>query len=143
VNAENVLKGVETVLVIDWPVGKCRNCWPVVHGGPEPEDYSTYEVKGGQVVEQHIGRPPARADLIYSYRPLRESAGIIATAKELGAKTIWSQSGVTTGGVSDAKGCWVPDEELRLARNLAESAGLNYISEPYIGDVAREMRVTN
>jgi predicted CoA-binding protein len=109
-----------------------------MRGGTGPEYYSTYEMqKGGtndgKVTERRIGRPPEHVDLIYSYRPLSELPGIIATAKELGAKTIWSQSGVTTCGVSDAKGCWVPEEELQRARNLVESEGLNLVSEPYIG----------
>jgi hypothetical protein len=152
VNAKDIFKGVETVLVIDWPSNDVPESLAraglnvVVRGGPGPEDYSTYEMnKGGandgKVTERRTGRPPEHADLIYSYRPLSELPGIVATAKELGAKTIWSQSGVTTGGVSDAKGCWAPEEELRLARNLVESVGLNLVSEPYIGDVARDLRI--
>jgi len=144
VNAKAIFKGVETVLVIDWPSKDVPESLAraglnvVVRGGPGPEDYSTYEMnKGGandgKVTERRTGRRPEHVDLIYSYRPLSELPGIIVTAKELGAKTIWSQSGVTTGGVSDAKGCWVPEEELRRARNLVESEGLNLVSEPYIG----------
>jgi hypothetical protein len=34
----------------------------------------------------------------------------------------------------------LPEEELRSARDLVESSGLNYFTEPYIGDVAREIR---
>ena len=78
--------------------------------------------------------------MIYSYRPLSELPGIIATAKELGAKTIWSQSGVNANGGNDPRGCWVADEELTLARNLVEAAGLWFIAEPYIGEVARKLQ---
>jgi hypothetical protein len=42
--------------------------------------------------------------------------------------------------VKAPKVCWVPEEEQRLARNLVKAAGSNYLSEPYIGDVAREIR---
>jgi hypothetical protein len=77
-------------------------------------------------------------NLIYSHRPFRELPEIIVTAKELHAKIIWTQSGVSAAGVDDPKGCWVPAEEQRLARNLVEAPGLNYVTEPYIGDVARE-----
>jgi len=40
-------------------------------------------------------------------------------------------------GVNDPKGCWMPEEELRLARNLVESAGLRYITGPYIEDASQ------
>ncbi len=106
---------------------------------PGPEDYSTYEVNNGEVTERRTGCPPERADLIYSYRPLGELPGIIATAKELGAKTIWSQSGLPLLQ-EKMKGCWVPEVQVQMARNLVESAGLYFISEPYIGDAACEIR---
>ena len=75
-----------------------------------------------------------------THRPASELAGMIAMAKGLDAKTIWTQSGLSAAGVNNPRGCWVPEEELRLARNLVESAGLTYITKPYIGDVAREIR---
>ena len=89
---------------------------------------------------RHLGRAPDRADLIYSHRPFSELPEIIATAKELRAKIVWTQSGVSAAGVNDPKGCWIPEEELRSSRDLVESSGLNYVTEPYIGDVAREIR---
>jgi len=149
-NAIEILRVVETVLVIDWPSKEVPELLArsglrvVVHGGPGPEDYSIYEinkgeVNSGEVMERRTGRPPERAELIYSYRPLSELPGIIATAKELGAKTIWYQSGVAATGGKDPRGCWVADEELTLARNLVEAAGLRFIADPYIGEVARSL----
>lgn len=141
-----IFKAVDTVLVIDWPSKEVPELLAllglqvVVHGGPGPEDYSSYEVKNGEVMEHRTGREPERADLIYSYRPLSELPGIIATAKRLGAKTIWHQSGFVAAGRKDAKGCWVGENEFTLARNLVETAGVAFITEPYIGDVARELR---
>jgi len=152
VNVKDMFRSVETVLVIDWPRKEVPELLAraglrvVVRGGPGPEDYSIYEVnKGevndGEVTERRIGCAPERADLIYSYRPLSEVAGIIATAKELGAKTIWYQSGVNATGGKDPTGCWVAEGELQIARGLVEAAGLCFITEPYIGDAAREIRV--
>lgn len=141
-----MLKTADTVLVIDWPSKEVPELLALAglhvagHGGPGPEDYSAYKVKDGEVVEHRTGREPARADLIYSYRPLSELPEIIATAKRLGAGTIWYQSGFAAGGVKDPKGCWVAEEELTLARNLVAAAGLSFLTEPYIGDVARELR---
>jgi hypothetical protein len=152
-NLKEIFRTVQTILVIDWPSKELPETLTragfhvVVRGGPGPEDYSAYELHSsrnlaqghdpGEVVVRHIGRAPERADLIYSYRPLSELPEIIATARRLGAQTIWTQSGLSAAGVNDPKGSWVPEEELRLARNLVESAGLRYISGPYIGDVAQ------
>jgi hypothetical protein len=146
VNPIEILRAVETVLVIDWPSKEVPELLArarlrvVVRGGPGPEDYSIYQINNGEVLERLTGRPPERADLIYSYRPLSEMPGIIAKAKELGAKTIWSQSGVNATGGKDPRGCWVADKELTLARNLVEAAGLRFIAEPYIGEVARKLQ---
>jgi predicted CoA-binding protein len=146
VNLKEMFKIVDTVLVIDWPTRDVPETLTragfhvVVRGGPGPEDYSAYELNSGEVVTYRVGRPPERADLIYSHRPFSELPEIIATAKNLQAKTIWTQSGLSAAGVNDPKGCWVPEEELRSARNLVHSAGLNFVTEPYIGDVAREIR---
>jgi hypothetical protein len=146
VNPIEILRAVETVLVIDWPSKEVPELLArarlrvVVRGGPGPEDYSIYQINNGEVLERLTGRPPERADLIYSYRPLSEMPGTIAKAKELGAKTIWSQSGVNATGGKDPRGCWVADKELTLARNLVEAAGLRFIAEPYIGEVARKLQ---
>jgi predicted CoA-binding protein len=143
-----MFKTVGIVMVIDWPSEEVPEMLAlagfhvVVRGGPGPEDYSAYELNNGEVVARHVGRPPERVDLIYSYRPFSELPEIIATAKGLHAKTIWTQSGLSAAGVNDPKGCWVPEEELRSARDLVRSAGLNYVTQPYIGDVAREIRAS-
>ena len=135
-DAKDILKGVETVLVIDWPSKEVpellarRSINVVVRGGPGPEDYSAYEVKDGEIVVRRTGCAPKHVDLMYSYRPLSELPGIIASAKELGAGTIWSQSGLNADGKKDLRGCWVPESELRAAREMVEAAGLTLIVEP-------------
>lgn len=126
-----MLENVQTVLLIDWPSREvpetlARAGFQVfVKGGPGPQDYSACEWINGEVVNRHTGRPPDRADLIYSYRPLSELPEIITLAKALHAGTIWSQSETAP-------------EELQTARALVESAGLRYITEPYIVEAARE-----
>jgi len=42
---------------------------------------------------------------------------IIATAETLNAKTIWTQSGLSSVREKDRKGWWVPKDELRSAQN--------------------------
>lgn len=142
---KELFNGVETVLVIDWPSREVPELLAlagfnvVVHGGPGPEDYSAYEVKDYKVVSRRVGRPPEHAELVYSYRPLSKLSQTITAAKQVHAKTLWTQSGVSPEGQKDPKGCWLSDEELRSARNQVEAAGLIYITEPYIGDVVREL----
>jgi predicted CoA-binding protein len=94
----------------------------------------------GKVVSRPIGRSPEQADLVYSYRPLSELPGIIATAKTLQAKIIWTQSGRSAAGTKDPKGCWLPEDELNSVRALVHSAGLNHVSQPYIAGALREIR---
>lgn len=142
---KELFDGVETVLVIDWPNKEVPELLAlagfkvVVHGGPGPEDYSGLKVKNGRVVSRHIGYPPECAELVYSYRPLSELSQTITAAKQVRATTLWTQSGVTSDRQDDRKGCWLSDEALRSARNFVESAGLIYITEPYVGDAVREL----
>jgi predicted CoA-binding protein len=146
---QTVFSGVKTILVIDWPSKEVPEVLAlagfavVVRGGPEPTDYSSYKAEGGLVVKHHIGRAPERAELVYSYRPLSELDGIIDIAKTLHAHTIWTQSGLSADGKQDPKGCWVPQGELEQARELAQSAGFNHISEPYIVEYIRRFHVAH
>ena len=142
---QQILKSAQTILVIDWPTKDVPETLAragfevVVHGGPGPEDYTAYEVRDGSVQVRHTGRPPEHADIVYSYRPLNELPNAIATAKAAGAKVIWTQSGKNVHGESDPQGCWVPPQELEAAREMVQAAGLLYVSEPYIADMAREV----
>lgn len=145
VTAEKFLKDIDRILVIDWPSREVPELLAfagfqvLVRGGPGPEDYSAYEASDGKVTSRRTGRAPDRAGLIFAFRPLAELPQIIATARSLHAKAIWTQSGITEGGAKDPKGCWLPPADLQAAKAMVESAGLIYISEPYIGDVARKL----
>jgi predicted CoA-binding protein len=140
-----MLRTVNTILVVDWPSKDVPEALTlagfhvIVHGGPGPDDYSVYELNSGEIIVRQVGRPPESADLIYSYRSFSELPEIVATAKRLGATTIWTQSGLSAAGVSDTKGCWIPEAELQSAGQLVRSAGLELITQPYIGDVARQL----
>jgi len=142
-DANAILHSAKTILVIDFPSPDvpetlARSLFrTVVKGGPGPKDYSLYTVERGSVLVLKVGSPPAHADLVYVHRPVAELAGIVEQARSLGAKTLWMQSGLAKAGVKDPKGCWMPEEESREARRIAEGAGLTFLSEPYIADVAR------
>jgi len=148
-SASEVLKSVHTILVMDFPSPDVPYALAlagfevVVQGGPGPEDYSVYEVVDGKVETRHTGHAPQKADLVYAYRPLTEIRQILATAKALQAKTIWTQSGLRRAGIRDPKGCWLASGDLVVARSMIHSAGFTHITEPYIADLARELWPTS
>jgi len=143
--AEEILRQARTVLVIDWPSRDVPDTLAragftvVVHGGPGPEDYSVQEVVDGEVVPRHLGAAPQHADLVYSYRPVGELPGIVSGAQKIGATAVWRQSGLASSGTNDPKGCWVAESESQQARQIVESAGLDYLEQPYIADAVRRI----
>lgn len=137
----NLLAGTKTVLLIDWPSRDvpdtlARSGYTVV-SNDGPDEYNAYEVEGGEVRLRDVGQPPKTADLVYTHRPIDELQEIVDTAKTLGAKTVWIQSGRDKNGAKDPRGCWFPEAESAKARGLVEGAGLTYIEAPYIADAAR------
>jgi predicted CoA-binding protein len=144
---QQTLQSAKTILVIDWPSKDVPESLVragfevIVRGGPGPEDFSVYELKGDAIVGRRTGRAPENVDLVYSYRPLGELPGITDFAVKLHAKAIWSQSGVLPNGADDPRGCWLSPKDLDTARASVEAAGLSFVHEPYIGDVARELQL--
>jgi hypothetical protein len=60
----------------------------------------------------------------------------VETARDLGAHAVWVQSGLTAGGAKDPTGCWLPPEQSQEVRAVVESAGLAFVDDCYIVDVA-------
>jgi predicted CoA-binding protein len=145
IEGRQILESISSVLVVDWPSRDVPDTLVraghtvVVHGGPGPEDYAAYQLDAGEVVVRPPGRAPEHVDLVYSHRPIEDLPGIVTLAQKIGARAIWSQSGLAGAGARDPKGCWVPEEESREARALVESAGLAYVEEPYIADAVRQL----
>lgn len=133
--------------MIDWPsrdipesLARAGLGVTTVRGGPGPAAYSRYGVAADQVVVRPTGKPPAHVDLVYCHRPVDELPGIVEQAKALGALAVWRQSGLSADGVTDPAGTWVPAQESRQARAIAEGAGVSYIEAPYIVDAIRDVR---
>jgi predicted CoA-binding protein len=141
--AGQILDNADSVVVVDWPSRDVPDSLTraglavVVKGGPGLDDYAAYELSHGEVVVRGVGRRPEHADIVYSHRPIGELPGIVALAQQLGAKTVWRQSGLAGNGAKDPKGCWVPEDESREARKIVESAGLAYVDDTYIADAVR------
>jgi predicted CoA-binding protein len=144
-DADDILRTAESILLVDWPSADVpetltRAGYTVyVKGGPGPGDYSVRELRDGEVVSSRVGRPPAHADLVYSFRPVSDLPGIIDIARQVGAVAVWQQSGRDSSGAEDRRGCWMPEADSRAARGLVEAAGLRYVDAAYIADTARQI----
>ncbi len=133
--------GTKTVLLIDWPSRDvpdtlARGGFTVV-SNDGPDEYNAYEVEGGEVRVRDVGQLPERADLVYTHRPIDELPEIVDTAKSVGAKAVWIQSGLDKGGAKDPRGVWFPTAQSDKARKIVEGAGITYIDAPYIADAVR------
>jgi predicted CoA-binding protein len=139
-SADEILRDARGVLVVDWPSADvpeslARAGYKVyVKGGPGPRDFTVRELDGNDVVARPLGDRPERVDVVYAHRPLGELAGIVELGKQLGARVLWWQTGLSGPEVKDPRGCWVPQEDSRQARALAEAAGLSYVDDAYIVD---------
>jgi predicted CoA-binding protein len=136
-----LIAGTKTVLLIDWPSRDvpdtlARSGFTVV-SNDGPDEYNAYEVEGGEVRARDVGQLPKLADLVYTHRPIDELPEIVDTAKALGARAVWIQSGRDQIGAKDPRGYWLPQAESTKARGIVEGAGLTYIEAPYIADAVR------
>ena len=142
-----ILQGGKRIAVVDWPSKDVPDSLAraglevSVHGGPEPDNWSVQEVgPDGEVVGRYTGKAPASAEVVYSHRPLAELDEILAMAKQVGAKTVWLQSGKDAEGKPDVRGTWFSDEDRSTARAAVEGAGFTFVDEVYIGDAARSLQ---
>lgn len=144
-DTSDLLHQVRTILVIDSlnksvPEVLTRARFRIfVRGGPGLEDYSACKLNNSEIALRRTGRRPDRADLLYSFRPFAELTQTIETAKAVGAKSLWTQSGVSPGGNKDPRACWMAADKQRSAQQQAEAAGLQLITQPCIADVACEI----
>jgi hypothetical protein len=141
--AAELLRAAETVLLIDWPNRDVPEALAraglevLANEGPQ-RGYNRHVADGVEVRTVPVSHAPTHADLVYAFRPIDELADIVERALALGAKAVWYQSGLDRTGAQDPRACWLPPDELSEARRVVESAGLAFVSEPYIADVARE-----
>ena len=122
-----LLASATSVLLIDWPDRDvpdtlARYGFRVCSSdGPRDDQYSAYELVGGQVRVRPLDAPPDMVDIVYAHRPLTELERIVEQARALNSRAVWLQTGS-------------PD-----ARAVVERAGLIYIDSPYIADAVREV----
>ena len=136
-----LLGSTKAVLLIDWPSRDvpdtlARSGLTVV-SNDGPDEYNAYETQGDEVRVRDAGQLPRHADLVYTHRPIDELPEIVDTAKAVGAKALWIQSGLDKTGAKDPRGCWLSQADSGRARDIVEAAGLTYIETPYIADAVR------
>ena len=142
-DVQRLLASAVTILLIDWPSREvpdtlARHGFNVVsHDDEAPDAINAYKVEGNEVRVEYVGRLPDRADIVYTHRPVDELPEIVETAKTVGAKAVWIQSGLDSGGVKNPRGVWLAPDDSRRAREIVEVAGLEYVEAPYIGDAVR------
>lgn len=60
-------------------------------------------------------------------------------AAEIGASTIWWQSGADADGHGDPRGVHVSAEDSARARGIVEATGLRYVDDAYLPDAVRAL----
>jgi predicted CoA-binding protein len=128
-DVNDVLNGSQIVVAIDWPSREVPESFAAAgfqvysHEGPGDDEWYLYEGDA----RRHASGPPGAADLVYTYRPVDELAGIVEFAQKLGAHSIWFEEGRRDS------------EAAAAARAIVEGAGLTYLDEPYVVDALRNL----
>lgn len=110
--------------------------------GPEPDSWARCELRDHELHALDLTSPPDAVDLVHidishAFREHLE----VATALE--AKTLWYHSARTRPPQpADNRGCWLPATESERQRRAVENAGMTYIDDVYIADIARRITTT-
>jgi hypothetical protein len=143
-DALEALREARSVLLVDWigpelPALLAR-AKPVVFGkiGPAADDWARLEATDGDGGFRTVRGPkPEQVDLLHLDWTLGfdEFAG---EAERLGVRTFWYHSARTRPPApADSRGCWVPPRQSAAQRARIEAAGMRYVDDHYLGDVAR------
>ena len=99
-----------------------------IYDGPSEAEVVVSELSDGEITRRQVGRYPNRADVLYVYRPIAEIDEIISEAHRLSAHTVWRQPVIGSANSDSAE--W---------RRRIEGAGLAYVDEPAIDEVAARL----
>lgn len=102
-----ILRSARTAVLHDWPTEDVPHALVLAgldvtfQGGPDPDDLYVMRLVDGHPETSAVTGLPERADIIYSHRPPAELPGLLAEAQQLGAATLWHQSGRNEDGEKD------------------------------------------
>src|SRR2546423_15119405 len=94
IDSNRVLQAAKSVLVIDWPLVEVPETLAragyttVEHGGPEPDNYSAYELSGGEGVMRRLRGAPEHPRPVYTPPPPRPLPENDQVAQQLGATAL-------------------------------------------------------
>ena len=132
---DEILRTATHVVVKDYPSRAVPDALTsagltvTIYEGPSEAEVVVSELGDGGITRRTVGRYPDRADVLYVYRPIAEINGIISEAHRLRAHTVWRQPVIGSANADSAE--W---------RRQIEGAGLAYIDDPAIDEVATRLR---
>ncbi len=141
-----ILRSARTAVLHDWPSDDVPHALVLAgldvtfQGGPDPHDLYVMRLVDGHPETSPATTLPERADIIYSHRPAAELPGLLAEARQLGAATLWHQSGRNDDGEKDPAGVFLTPSEVEHMTALADAAGVAFVSAPYIVAAAAAAR---
>ena len=145
--AEEALRSARSVLLVDW-IGPevpslVSRVVPVVFGkiGPRDDDWARVEPADTDAGFEAVRGPrPTQVDLVHLDWTLGFD-DFLAEAVDLGAHTYWYHSARTRPPApADDRGCWVPPAQSAEQRRKVEAAGLRYVDDHHLADVARRLQ---
>ena len=142
--AAELLRQAKEIVLISWVTKEIPRALldagfsVVAKNGPEPDDWGRAELRGDEVHFTKV-EPPTHADLLH----LDWTIGFheyLALAQSIGVRTFWYHSSATKPPApTDPSGCWVPARKSARLRAAVEAAGMGYIDDHYIVDIARRL----
>lgn len=111
----------------------------VARTGPAPDDWASCRAVDGELVTTPLSQAPDQVDLVHLAigHAFEE---FVDLAARLGATTVWYHSARTLPPQpADNRGTWVPAAQSARQRRIVETAGMTYVDEHYIADVARQL----
>lgn len=144
--ARDLLSAARTVLLVSFigpevPTTLIEAGFDVIAKvGPEPDAWAACSLRCGALQFEPRGAPVAidllHLDVADAFEEYLDVAG------RLGAKTFWYHSARTQQPAPhDDRGCWLPAAQSDRQRRAVEAAGLAYVDDVYIADIARELTV--
>jgi hypothetical protein len=141
--AVSLLAAARTVLLVSFiglevPTALVEAGFDVVaKTGPGDDDWARAELVDG---ETHFTPSPAPAAADLVHLDWDDFDVYLELGARLGARTIWYHSARTRPPLPHSdRGTWLPGPQSAEQRAKAEAAGLRYVDDRYLADVAREV----
>lgn len=111
----------------------------VAKTGPAPGDWAACRASGDELVTTPLSQAPDQVDLVHIDIG-HAFDEYVDVAARLGAAAVWYHSARTRPPqAADNRGTWVPAAQSARQRQVVEAAGMTYVDDHYIADVARQI----